>query len=294
MDEAVIATIREALGRSHAPKAMGAVIFGSWARGTATISSDIDLLVICQGINTKRHRRGEEIVNLKRHLPGRPIDILLLTPEEVESNFRNHNPLFLDIAEEGIIVIDDRGWLQNLMEETRGYITERGIEKTEHGWIFPVTRGVPTYLSKVSNKDFSRAMLKDGERDYRIGLHLIEGTYYDKAVYHFQQAVEKCIKSILIAMGIFEKTHLVGETLRANLSGRDISSGWREDLMKLAEISEGLEPEVSLSRYPGIIQNSLWLPFEVYEKEDAEKAREKAAYVLTAAKRFVDEWFSGK
>jgi len=35
-----------------------------------------------------------------------PLDILLLTPEEVISNFKNHNPLFLDIAEEGIIILD--------------------------------------------------------------------------------------------------------------------------------------------------------------------------------------------
>ena len=48
-------------------------------------------------------------------------------------------------------------------------------------------------------------MLKDGERDYLIGSKLIDEGFYDKAVYHFQQSVEKCIKSILIAYGIFSK-----------------------------------------------------------------------------------------
>jgi hypothetical protein len=35
--------------------------------------------------------------------PKIPLDVLLLTQEEVVSNFRNHNPLFLDIAEEGFL-----------------------------------------------------------------------------------------------------------------------------------------------------------------------------------------------
>jgi len=137
-------------------------------------------------------------------------------------------------------------------------------------------------------------MLKGGERDYLIGQSLMGDDYFDKAVYHFQQAVEKCIKSILIVIGIFEKTHFVGAVLRANISAEFIPAEWRDELTKLAEISEGVEPEVSLSRYPGIIQDRLWLPFEEYEKKDAEKAREKASHVLSTAKRFVDDWFSRK
>lgn len=294
MDNVVFVRIREALRRSRFPEVVGAVIFGSRAKGTARTVSDIDLLVVCNNINNKRHRRGEEIASIKKDLPGLPVDVLLFTPQEVESNFRNHNPLFLDIAEEGVVLIDNHGWLQKLIEETREYIKQRGIKKTDHGWIFPVARGTPTYLSKVSNKDFSLAMIKDGERDYLIGQILISGNYYDKAVYHFQQAVEKCIKSILIAMGVFEKTHFVGEVLRAYLYEEVVPVEWREELTKLAGISESIEPEVSLSRYPGIIQDSLWLPFEEYEKEDAEKAMGKATHVLTVAKRFVDDWFSGK
>ena len=293
MNDTLFTRIRDALKESPFRGVVGAVIFGSRARGRETASSDIDLLLVCDGIPTKPHRRGEEIASIKKHLPALALDILLLTPPEVESNFRNHNPLFLDIAAEGVVLIDDREWLQNLIQEIRQYIQQKGLKKTDHGWVFPVTPGTPTYLSKVTNKDFSLAMMKDGERDYSIGQSLMEGNYFDKAVYHFQQAVEKCVKSILIAMGIFEKTHFVGGVLRANLSANIVPSEWREELTKLAEISEGIEPEVSLSRYPGIIQDRLWLPFEEYEKEDAEKAKEKAAHVLTTAKRFIDQWFSG-
>ncbi len=57
--------------------------------------------------------------------------------------------------------------------------------------MFPVEQGKPTPLSKVTNEDFSRAMLKDGERDLEIGRQLTRAAFYDKAVYHFQQATEK-------------------------------------------------------------------------------------------------------
>jgi len=146
MDEALLGRIRDGLKRSRLAHVVAAVVFGSRPRGTATPSSDIDLLVVAQEIRSKPHRRAEEIAGIKRHLPGLALDVLLLTAEEAQSNFRNHNPLFLDIAAEGIVLVDDQGWLRGLMEEVREYIKQKGIEKTEHGWRFPVIPGIPTYL----------------------------------------------------------------------------------------------------------------------------------------------------
>ncbi|MBS3946800.1 MAG: HEPN domain-containing protein [Dethiobacter sp.] len=135
------------------------------------------------------------------------------------------------------------------------------------------------------------AMLKDGERYYFIGKKLLEAGFYDKSVYHFQQSVEKCIKSILIAFGIFQKTHFVGEILIEALKEQHIPESWQKNLHRISEISQGIEPEVSLSRYPSIIDNKLWLPFEEYEKTDAEKARINADDVLPVAKDFLKYWF---
>ncbi len=270
------------------------LLFGSWAKGTETPDSDIDLLVVADGINPKRHRRSSEIVHIKNCLPLLPFDILLLTKEEVMSNFRNHNPLFLDIADEGIIILDKEDFLQNLIAETKEYIKGKRIMKFGDGWIFPVQRGIPTYLSPISNKDFSEAMLKDGERDFKIGERLTMDAFYDKAVYHFQQSIEKSIKSILIAMGIFQKTHFVGGILKKVVSENELLKKWKTDLLEIAEISEGIEPDISLSKYPGIIGDSLWLPFEEYTEEDAGEAMGKSGKVLSVAKRFFQDWFSKK
>lgn len=269
----------------------GVIFFGSRSTGRAAPDSDFDLLIVAENINPKRHRRGQEILAIKRRLPLVPLDILLLSTAEVISNFKNHNPLFLDIAEDGVVLLDRNNFLKNLLEDTKKYIAYRNIKRLKSGWEFPVKHGAATYLSRVSNKDFSTAMLKDGERDYLIGIKLSEAGFYDKAVYHFQQSVEKCVKSVLIAFGVFHKTHFVGEVLRDTLTTKDIPESWRERLLKTAEISEGIEPDVSLSRYPGIIDDSLWLPSEEYEKGDAERAEDKAGNTLAVTKDFFKYWF---
>ncbi len=93
---------------------MGAVLFGSRIKGISTISSDTDIIIIANNINPKRHRRGVEITQIKKLFTGIPLDILLMTPEETISNFRNHNPLFLDIAIDGVIIIDNGKFLKFL------------------------------------------------------------------------------------------------------------------------------------------------------------------------------------
>jgi HEPN domain-containing protein/predicted nucleotidyltransferase len=273
-------------------KVIAVVVFGSQVKGLASPSSDIDVLVVAEGINPRRHRRGEEIVAIKHALPGPHLDLLLLNREETVSNFANHNPLFLDIAEEGVVILDEAGFVEKLIADTREYVKRRGIKRVSDGWVFPVRPGVATPLSKVSNRDFALAMLNDAERDLAIGKLLAEQAFYDKAVYHFQQAVEKCLKAVLMAKGIFRKTHAVGEIVTALLDQGEFPSSWQLDLREAATISAGMEPDVSLSRYPGIAGDHLWIPSEEYSQEDAGEAGQKAAQVAVTARRFVAEWFA--
>lgn len=121
----------------------------------------------------------------------------------------------------------------------------------------------------------------------------MEDGFYDKAVYHFQQPVEKAVKAVLIGLGIFQKTHLVGAVLReVTLGEKCVPAHWKDLLLEAARLSEELEPEVSLSRSPGIIGDALWLPSEEYGRDDAEAAGAKAAKALAVAGGFVKDWFA--
>ncbi|MCK4778414.1 MAG: hypothetical protein KAS39_08525 [Actinomycetia bacterium] len=130
----------------------GAVVVSSKVKGTDKTCSDTDIMIVADNINPKRQRRGFEIAQIKSRFSGVPIDILLMTPEETSSNFRNHNPLFLDIAVEGIIFSDNENFLYNLIKETKEYIEERGIKRLKDGWEFPTKRGVPTFLSRAQHQ----------------------------------------------------------------------------------------------------------------------------------------------
>lgn len=129
------------------------VLYGSWAKGMSQKDSDFDLLIVANGIHPRKNRRSKEIAAIKRGFSlGLPLDILLLTPDECFSNFKNHNLLFLDICEGGIILFDKENVIKPLIEETRNYLPMRGIEKLDDGWKFPVSIRTPSYLSKISQK----------------------------------------------------------------------------------------------------------------------------------------------
>jgi HEPN domain-containing protein/predicted nucleotidyltransferase len=286
------AAIRMALENASLPfDVLAAVLFGSRAEGREEPSSDTDLLVVAERICDKRHKRTEEILLVKESLPISGADILLLTPEEARSNFENHNPLFLDIAEEGILLFDETGSILQLMGETRRYIRKRGIRRYRGGWMFPVEQGRPTPLSRVTNEDFSRAMLKDGERDLEIGKQLTRAAFYDKAVYPFQQASEKAVKGILIALGVFLKTHFVGEILKDTVNEKALTDPWAARLLEAGRISEKMEPQMSLSRYPGIQKDKLWLPSEEYGDEEAQEAWRNGEKACAIAQQFLAYWF---
>lgn len=271
---------------------IASVLFGSWARGEAKEGSDIDLLIVSDNVHRKRQKRSQDILRIKKELAlPLPLDILLVTQEECLENFRSHNPLFLDIACDGIILFDPKGFLRTLFEETRAYIQEKGLVRLPDGWRFPARYREATPLSQVTNKDFARAMLCDGQRDFVSGKILAQEGYFDKAVYHFQQAVEKATKSILIAFGVFRKSHFVSQDLRDIAKKADIDATWREKLLAMADIGEEIEPEVTLSRYPALDAGRLWIPSEEYTHEDAEKTQRQAETALEIAKNFFLFWF---
>ena len=56
------------------------ILFGSYAYGTPTVDSDVDLLVILAG-EAKGSRKAVEILNTVN--PQFPVDLLVRTPEQV-------------------------------------------------------------------------------------------------------------------------------------------------------------------------------------------------------------------
>ena len=78
------------------------VLFGSWARGTATRRSDIDLCVIWKTDLSPLDRIGKVLVLLKD--APRPIEAVVYTPEELVR--MEESPFIRRIVKEGKVLYE--------------------------------------------------------------------------------------------------------------------------------------------------------------------------------------------
>jgi len=79
------------------------VLFGSYARGTVTEDSDVDLLVIC----SFEGKSVDESVKIRMKLrPQFPVDLLVRTPEKVRQRIEMGDDFLREILEEGKVLYE--------------------------------------------------------------------------------------------------------------------------------------------------------------------------------------------
>ncbi len=91
-----------AAGPLRAAGAERAVVFGSWARGTADGFSDLDLVVVLE-TELPRVERPRALAALVDALPL-GVDLLVYTPGEFELGLRDGYGVFDAIAREGVTI----------------------------------------------------------------------------------------------------------------------------------------------------------------------------------------------
>ena len=84
------------------------ILFGSQARGTAGEDSDVDLLIVGERPVKGTWSRRREISRIRRALPlvGRPIDILLFTPDDIEKWRHTTNHVVSEALREGKVLYE--------------------------------------------------------------------------------------------------------------------------------------------------------------------------------------------
>lgn len=99
-----IDTIREfsqRIGREFGAERV--VLFGSYARGTVTEDSDVDLLVIC----AFEGKSVDQSVKIRMKLrPAFPMDLLVRTPEKVRQRIEMGDDFMREILEEGKVLYE--------------------------------------------------------------------------------------------------------------------------------------------------------------------------------------------
>ena len=89
------------IGREFHPERV--ILFGSFAYGTPTEDSDVDVLVIMPHEGESVHKAVE--IRLKVSPPF-PVDILVRTPEKVRERLNMGDDFMLEILEEGKVLYE--------------------------------------------------------------------------------------------------------------------------------------------------------------------------------------------
>ncbi|MDR7523124.1 MAG: nucleotidyltransferase domain-containing protein [Armatimonadota bacterium] len=131
-EQNVAALAVQALCTALGDRLVAVALFGSRARDEARTQSDWDLLVVVRGLPESPLER---LISLKQLLPPgcEAVSFLARTPEE----FEDHVPsLYLDIALDGKILYDPRGYLAERLSRLRRLIEDLGLyrESTEEGY----------------------------------------------------------------------------------------------------------------------------------------------------------------
>ena len=113
------------------PRLRSLVLFGSVARGQSTARSDIDLLVIAEGFPRSLVERRRPLLaawsraRARHALPAVEWSLVTKTPEEA----RFHSPLYLDIVEDGILLVDRGRLFETVLDAMRARMRELGSRR---------------------------------------------------------------------------------------------------------------------------------------------------------------------
>ena len=112
---------------------------------------------------------------------------------------------------------------------------------------------------------------------------------YPETVRYSQESVELMLKACLRTVAVeYPKVHDVGDVLK--LSRKKFPKWMRREIDKLAEISHDLTDKRAPSMYG--IEALGKTPSQLFDKEEAEEALEKAKYTYRIVSRFIREFYS--
>jgi predicted nucleotidyltransferase len=133
----ILSDFIELLKESFRDNIVSVVLYGSVAKGKARKDSDIDICLIFKNLPRSRYKRillfspllqtlreKESYITLysEGYLPE--ITPVLYTVEEIQDT----KPIFLDMVEEGVILLDD-GTFKKKMQELKRRMKELGTQK---------------------------------------------------------------------------------------------------------------------------------------------------------------------
>ena len=200
--------------REFAP--LQVILFGSYAYGTPTEDSDVDLLVVMEIPESETRRQAGEI---RQRIPRRfRMDLLVRSPEDIAYRVSYNDWFLREITEKGEVLYGSDNLFKKTLERER-----------------------------VSMNPLTREWIQKAEADYdAIQLHQQAASpNFDFICFHAQQCIEKYLKAWLQEADIqFAKTHDLKELLDLILPVIPDWRVWQSDFSTVSQHAVDF-------RYPG-------------------------------------------
>lgn len=138
--ESILHGLPSACTAAYGERLVSLAVFGSVARGVPRADSDIDLLIVARDLPRGRIARVREFDAVEASLSSdlrraaeagihTTLAPVLKTPEEVERG----SPLFLDMTEEVVILIDRKDYLGGYLDRLRSRLAALGARRIRKG-----------------------------------------------------------------------------------------------------------------------------------------------------------------
>ena len=138
--EALLQAVMAACREHYGPRLVALAVFGSVGRGTPRPDSDIDLLIVAEGLPRGRVARvaefagvetrvGDALRQMRSEGVTTELSPVLKTPEEVEQG----SLLFLDMLEDAKLLVDRDGFLAQRFARFRARLTQLGARRIWRG-----------------------------------------------------------------------------------------------------------------------------------------------------------------
>jgi len=138
-----LSPLLDALGQAcrtcYGDRLVALAVFGSWARGAATPSSDLDVLIVAEPLPRGRFKRLDEFTAVERATEdsrarvwpaaAHPVELspVFKTPAELRAG----SPLYLDMTLWRIVLHDRDGLLERHLAALAGRMAELGSRRAE-------------------------------------------------------------------------------------------------------------------------------------------------------------------
>ncbi len=200
------------------------ILFGSYAYGTPTKDSDVDLLVVMDIPKSEYRNKALEI---QQRIPEHfSLDLLVRSPEEIAYRVAYNDWFLREITEKG-----DFLYGSNAYYRTRNRQDGLNTVKKEHGCTNPLTL----------------EWVEKAEEDYNSAIWLQQASapLHNSICFHAQQCIEKYLKAWLQEANFFvPRTHDLVELLMLIVPTIPAWLQWQSDFKIITEYAVD-------ARYPG-------------------------------------------